>query len=215
MTSGFGWLAIVAPILVAAPSYFYGDMTFGKLMMVIGAFNQVQQALGWFANNFSGIADWRATLLRVASFRTTLLTIDKLGENQSRIELDGRHEELIVIDELWIATPDGRLTLPNPTSRSSQGITSHHRRTGRRTHAVPGDRGPLAVGRRPHRAAASPVDGLHADARLRAARDLREALAYPHPPQTYDDARIREAFAVVGLNTSRPCSTRTNDGIGG
>jgi putative ATP-binding cassette transporter len=28
---------------------------------------------------------------------------------------------------------------------------------------------------------------------------LREALAYPHPPQTYDDARIREAFAVVGL----------------
>ena len=114
VTSGFGWLAIVAPILVAAPSYFYGDMTFGQLMMVVGAFNQVQQALGWFANNFSGIADWRATLLRVASFRTTLLTIDKLGENQSRIELDGRHEESIVIDELWIATPDGRLTLTEP-----------------------------------------------------------------------------------------------------
>ena len=46
VAAGFGWLAIVAPILVAAPAYFYGDMTFGKLMMVVGAFNQVQQALG-------------------------------------------------------------------------------------------------------------------------------------------------------------------------
>jgi putative ATP-binding cassette transporter len=33
---------------------------------------------------------------------------------------------------------------------------------------------------------------------------LREALAYPHPPQTYDDARIREAFAVVGLEHFAP-----------
>ena len=33
---------------------------------------------------------------------------------------------------------------------------------------------------------------------------LREALAYPHPPQTYDDARIREAFAVVGLEHLAP-----------
>ena len=62
VTAGVGWLAIVAPILVAAPAYFYGAMTFGKLMMVVGAFNQVQQALGWFVDNFSGIADWRATL---------------------------------------------------------------------------------------------------------------------------------------------------------
>ena len=44
-------------------------MTFGELMMVIGAFNQVQQSLRWFVDNFSSIADWRATLLRIASFR--------------------------------------------------------------------------------------------------------------------------------------------------
>ena len=103
VTAGFGWLAIVVPILVAAPTYFYSDTTFGKLMMEVGAFNQVQQALGWFANNFSSIADWRATLLRVAGFRATLMTLDKLGEGQSRIELDGRHEDSIVMDDLWIA----------------------------------------------------------------------------------------------------------------
>jgi putative ATP-binding cassette transporter len=33
---------------------------------------------------------------------------------------------------------------------------------------------------------------------------LREALAYPHPPQTFDDARIRDAFAVVGLDHLAP-----------
>ena len=44
-------------------------------MMVVGAFNQVQQALRWYVDNFSSVADWRATLLRVASFRKTLLTM--------------------------------------------------------------------------------------------------------------------------------------------
>jgi putative ATP-binding cassette transporter len=45
VTSGYGWLALVAPILVAAPGYFSDGLSFGGLIMVIGAFNQVQQAL--------------------------------------------------------------------------------------------------------------------------------------------------------------------------
>ena len=36
ITSGYGWLAIVVPIIVAAPGYFGGTMTFGTLMMVGG-----------------------------------------------------------------------------------------------------------------------------------------------------------------------------------
>ena len=52
MTSGYGWLAMVAPILVAAPGYFGGGLSFGGLMMVIGAFNQVQQSLRWFVDDF-------------------------------------------------------------------------------------------------------------------------------------------------------------------
>jgi putative ATP-binding cassette transporter len=205
VTAGFGWLAIVAPILVAAPSYFYGDMTFGKLMMIVGAFNQVQQALGWFANNFSSIADWRATLLRVVSFRTTLLTIDKLGESQSRIELDGRHGESIVIDDLWIATPDGCLALTEPHLEVKPGdhVLITGERDAERTlfQAIAG-LWPWGGGRiaRPHRQSMvfMPTPGYTPPG------TLREALAYPHPPQTYDDARIREAFAVVGLEHFAP-----------
>ncbi|MBN9000380.1 MAG: ABC transporter ATP-binding protein/permease, partial [Rhizobiales bacterium] len=56
VTAGYGWLGIVAPIVIAAPGYFGGQLTFGQLMMVVGAFNQVQNSLRWFVDNFSAIA---------------------------------------------------------------------------------------------------------------------------------------------------------------
>src|ERR1700726_3568380 len=87
ITAGYGWFTIIAPILVAAPGYFGGNISFGALMMVVGAFVQVQQALRWFIDNFSTIADWRATLLRIASFRLALVEMDKLGSETGRIEL--------------------------------------------------------------------------------------------------------------------------------
>src|SRR6202522_4169738 len=37
VTAGFGWITIVAPILVAAPLYFNGKVSFGGLMMAAGA----------------------------------------------------------------------------------------------------------------------------------------------------------------------------------
>ena len=76
VTAGYGWLTLIAPILVAAPAYFAGNLSFGGLMMAAGAFNQVQSSLRWFVDNFSTIADWRATLLRVADFRRALLNSD-------------------------------------------------------------------------------------------------------------------------------------------
>ena len=76
VTAGYGWLTLVAPILVAAPAYFAGNLSFGGLMMAAGAFNQVQSSLRWFVDNFSTIADWRATLLRVADFRRAVLNSD-------------------------------------------------------------------------------------------------------------------------------------------
>jgi len=63
---------------VAAPAYFSGALTFGGLMMAVGAFNQVQLSLRWYVDNFSSIADWRATLLRVAEFRRALIECDAL-----------------------------------------------------------------------------------------------------------------------------------------
>src|SRR5271170_5594381 len=77
ITAGFGWVTLVAPILVAAPLYFTGKISFGGLMMAAGAFTQAQSSLRWFIDNFSAIAHWRATLLRVASFRHAIITTDE------------------------------------------------------------------------------------------------------------------------------------------
>ncbi len=73
VTAGFGWLAILVPILIAAPAYFAGTMTFGGLMMAAAAFNQVHSALRWYVDNFGAIADWKAALLRVSALRAALI----------------------------------------------------------------------------------------------------------------------------------------------
>lgn len=73
VTSGFGWITNIAPTLVAVPLYFTGKISFGGLMMAAAAFTQAQSSLRWFVDNFSTIADWRAGLLRVASFRQALM----------------------------------------------------------------------------------------------------------------------------------------------
>ena len=83
ITAGYGWLMLVTPIVVAAPAYFNGALTFGGLMMAVGAFNQVQLSLRWYVDNFSSIADWRATLLRVAEFRRALIECDALEHVKS------------------------------------------------------------------------------------------------------------------------------------
>jgi putative ATP-binding cassette transporter len=83
ITAGYGWITLVAPILVAAPAYFSGALTFGGMMMAVGAFNQVQLSLRWYVDNFSMIADWHATLLRVAEFRRALVECDAFAHVKS------------------------------------------------------------------------------------------------------------------------------------
>jgi len=107
ITAGYGWFTLVAPILVAAPLYFAGNLSFGGLMMAAGAFIQVQSSLRWFVDNFSTIADWRATLLRVASFRRAVLNTDIVHGRESRIEFVEGPPGKFSIENLRIASPTG------------------------------------------------------------------------------------------------------------
>ncbi len=111
VTAGYGWFTLVAPILVAAPLYFAGNISFGGLMLASGAFNQVQSSLRWFVDNFSTIADWRATLLRVASFRRAVIDTDVLHDVESRIAFVAGDPGKISIDDLEICSPAGATML--------------------------------------------------------------------------------------------------------
>ncbi|MDE2263666.1 MAG: ABC transporter ATP-binding protein/permease [Gammaproteobacteria bacterium] len=108
ITAGFGWVMIVAPILVAAPLYFAGRLTFGGMMMAAAAFTQAQSSLRWFVDNFSQIADWRATLLRVANFRRAVQTTDVKHEVESHITYAEGEAGRIVIEGLEVSSPAGR-----------------------------------------------------------------------------------------------------------
>jgi vitamin B12/bleomycin/antimicrobial peptide transport system ATP-binding/permease protein len=206
VTAGYGWFTIVAPILVAAPSYLFGDMSFGELMMAVGAFNQVQTSLRWFVDNFSSIADWRATLLRVASFRSAVTTMDSLGETESRIELQETETRSIRLDDLDVAATEGCIRLSEKRVELKPG--------GRVLVAGPsgGARNllfraiiglwPWGNGRisRPPRESMS---FLPARAYVPPGT-LRTALSYPHSADVYEPAAISQAFEDVGLERLLP-----------
>ncbi|HEY7888842.1 MAG TPA: ABC transporter ATP-binding protein/permease [Steroidobacteraceae bacterium] len=107
ITAGFGWVMIVAPILVAAPLYFAGRLSFGGMMMAAAAFTQAQSSLRWFVDNFSQIADWRATLLRVANFRRAVVTTDVQHAVESHITYAEGIAGRIVIEGLEVSSPAG------------------------------------------------------------------------------------------------------------
>jgi putative ATP-binding cassette transporter len=121
ITSGYGWLAIVVPIVVAAPGYFGGDLSFGTLMMVVGAFNHVQSSLRWFVDNLPQIADWRATLLRVVGFRDALAVVDTIGAETGRIEVVDSASDKLEFDDLQLALPETCVTLDQPRVEISPG----------------------------------------------------------------------------------------------
>ena len=90
-------------------------------MMSVGAFMQVQQTLKWFIDNFSTLADWRATLLRIANFRETVATMDRLGVSANRIELVKATNGKLAFENLQVATPTGCTMLSERHVEITQG----------------------------------------------------------------------------------------------
>ncbi|HEX3995729.1 MAG TPA: ABC transporter ATP-binding protein/permease, partial [Acetobacteraceae bacterium] len=107
ITAGYGSFTLVAPIIAAAPLYFFGNLSFGGLMMAAGAFTQVQGSLRWFVDNFSTIADWRATLLRVANFRSAVTDLDSLHRVETQIAYEVGAPDELRIEKLEITSPTG------------------------------------------------------------------------------------------------------------
>ncbi|MFO1150454.1 MAG: ABC transporter ATP-binding protein/permease [Alsobacter sp.] len=105
ITSAYGWGTLVAPVIAAMPAYFSGSLTLGDLMMVIGAFGQVQQALRWFVDNFPRIADAGATLRRVVALRQALDSLD--GADGEGIEVVESGHDRLVVEGLRLALPRG------------------------------------------------------------------------------------------------------------
>ena len=207
VTAGYGWFTIIAPILVAAPAYFRSSMSFGELMVIVGAFNQVQNALRWFVDNFSNLADWRATLLRVARFRKAIVKMDDLGKATSRIHFAEATDPSIKIDDLRVASPAGCVMLSEPHANMNANervlITGENGEHKALLFRAIGGLWPWGSGQitLPDRRSMMfmPVQAYIP------AGALREAVAYPRSANDYDPAVIAKALVDVGLEhlTSR------------
>ena len=69
---GYGQLAIIFPMVVAAPRYFAKIIQLGDLMQINSAFGRVQGALSYFVDAYSSLSNWRAVMDRLYGFQNQM-----------------------------------------------------------------------------------------------------------------------------------------------
>ena len=201
ITSGYGWIAIVVPTIVAAPAYFNGGLTLGGLMMVVGAFNQVQGSLRWFVDQFPAIADWRATLRRVSAFKSAMDKLDRIDDGVNRIALTTHVEDKLSFEGVSVLSSDGRVVIAEANVEISPGervLIVGDSGAGKSTlfRAVAG-LWPWGGGeiRRPALASMMFIPQRP----YLPLGSLRAAITYPDSPDAYDKAEIEAAMQRVGM----------------
>ena len=201
ITSGYGWLAIVVPIVAAAPGYLSGALSFGDMMMVVGAFNQVQAALRYFVDNFPKIADWRSAVFRVATFYRATTDLDTLIAENRTIEIVAHPKGWLSFENLSIAMNDGSVIIEDATAEvtpgervlimgaSGSGKSTLFRAIaglwpwGSGTIKIPVPEQIMFLPQRPYLPLGS----------------LRAAISYPAAPGTFADDKVRAALERCGL----------------
>jgi putative ATP-binding cassette transporter len=103
----YGQLALVFPLLVAAPRYFAHQIMLGGLMQTAQAFAQVQGALSFIVNSYPDIARWRAAVDRLIGFEQALHNPATCGSAERRIEVRRSPAPALRVDDLDIDLPSG------------------------------------------------------------------------------------------------------------
>ncbi|MCR5176752.1 MAG: ABC transporter ATP-binding protein/permease [Anaerovibrio sp.] len=106
--NGYGQLAIIFPVLMAAPKYFAGEMQLGGLMQTLSAFGRVQDALSYFVNVYDSIAKYVAVIRRLSNFTDHMEEIDRLQPGFARTH---SQEHKMVLRNMDILLPDGKKLL--------------------------------------------------------------------------------------------------------
>ena len=79
-------VAPVIPLILTAPKYLAGTMTLGDVMQAATAFVTVQQSFNWLVENYPKLADWTASVNRVASLIASLDRLERAEQpGQGRI----------------------------------------------------------------------------------------------------------------------------------
>lgn len=106
LTAGYDQIAVVFPILVAAPRYFSGQIQLGGLTQTAGAFGRVQDSLSWFVSAYASLASWRASVERLTTFHNAIVAA-RAAYAQGLISSEGASD--------CVTAHDLTLELPNHT----------------------------------------------------------------------------------------------------
>ncbi len=101
--NGYSQLAVIVPLILAAPRYFSKEIQLGGLMQTISAFGRVQDALSYFVDSYGTIASLAAVINRLAGFTEH---VEKVQGVKSRVEKSTADE--LTISNLNISLPTGR-----------------------------------------------------------------------------------------------------------
>lgn len=114
-SSGYSQIAIIFPMIVAAPRYFSGKIQLGDLMQINSAFGNVQESMSWFIDAYASLATWRATCDRILSFREALAQGEQLDANP--VIKRKREAGQLSLEQVQLSLADGRVLL-NPSNLS-------------------------------------------------------------------------------------------------
>ena len=110
VSHGSSLIAPVVPVLLCAPKFLDGSMTFGQVMQAASAFTIVQTAFGWLVDNYPRLADWNACARRIASLMMSLDGLERAeqGDGIGRIkrgETEG--DAMLSLNDLSVTLDDG------------------------------------------------------------------------------------------------------------
>jgi len=201
-TQSYSQASVIFPYLMVSPAYFSGAMQLGGLMQTASAFNSVQTALSYFVTAYQSIAQYRAVVKRLSGFEEAIIAGRDVALTPPAVEVLPREtSNTITIDKLSVRLPDGeqlvnvehivlspgeRVLVTGPSGagkstlfRAVAGIWPFG--SGRVT--VPKDAKVMLLPQRPY----FPVATLAA------------AVSYPARHGAFEDTRVAEVIAAVGL----------------
>ncbi len=104
----FAQVAAIFPFFAASPLYFSKQISFGTLSRVAGAFSEVQGAASWIVDNYMGLADWAATVERLATFGHSL---DAMRATENAITVVPASGADYVVRDLLLKLPNGAVLM--------------------------------------------------------------------------------------------------------
>lgn len=191
-------------LLLAIPKYLSGDLSLGSMMQIGSAFTAVLSALNWFAENYIGVAQWRASARRVAVLDEALaeLDFDRRNADADRLVVLKGDDKVMLLDGVSLEQADGRVVVDDADIRIAPGervLLAGESGTGKSTlvRAVAG-LWPWGTGR-----ILLPADATVAFVPQRPyipLGTLRDALAYPNPGSSLDTEAAKSVLQTCGLS---------------